>query len=925
VSWVLFVVLTCSATGFAQNPTVNSPSTPAKVMHVEQFTGESPTALVGKTTSLIVSGHTRSPEPSATAGMVEQLIFQSGNTVPNRRIEVPVPPARVFDELTGTIKLRATCQHVSMALLIRFPGQVNPQTGEPLTMEFAGDSYSSTPDWQTLTCRTSDKAIQSRLIRLRGQLATGGNPIRLDGPMYVDRMVISFQVPAGGSGIQFDELKIGPIVSPATQNVPMQVQTAPVSPLKLEGDRVLKNGKPFFPIFTVYHGESLDTVAETGVNTVWIPDYHNKPLLRALAQMDIGAFAQPPRPQENGDVQQTSGLRSIPDWTSPVWAWMLGVEIPANELSHISHWVDQVRDADRAQQRPILADVQGNERSFHRRVSFLGTSQFGAHTDLNPKDYFYQLRQRQNRALPGKPMFTFVQTEAAGSLLDHRPKNAPLPIVEPEQILLQAYASIAAGYKGIGFWKQIPFTEDQPGLNERIHAIRLFTSHCKVIEPWLATGTIADDVPVMISNGKSDSRDKSLLTLSTRWDAVRDENGQLRKIESDVRATTIITDRGMLILPCWFEDGGQCVPGPQAATGIRLFVRGGGDFAQAWEVTPTSVGQLNLELKRIAGGTEIHLKNFDRHSAIVISSDPNLVTEMQDRMRGVRASAAQSAVSLAQLKYERVSAVHDELLTMAPAVSDAEAYLRSAEVWLTRAQDELTAGHHHDARIASQKALQYVRTLQRRHWINATSSMPSITSSLDTVCFQTLPYHYQQLAEIARRRESTGNLIPSGGFDDERSLVDGGWLNASSEQAKCHLDLRPGSIGECLSLSVHNANLTSSEPGLISSPEIPVLANEIVVISGMVLVPNALQRSRDGLLIYEAFSETSRTQIGSFDSTSIPGNRTAAVRWHQPTNGWKKFTLIRQMPTDGFLHLRVELDSPGTILLDEVQVKKLEL
>lgn len=845
----------------------------------------------------------------------EQLLFQSERHQDGLYIDLPVPASRVFDELKTSVSVRAVVHRVSMSLIIRFPGQVDPRTNQPLLMEYSGDRYTETGKWQELTCHTSDEEMSSRLIRFRSELANGLTPVELGGEMYVDRIRIRFDVPEGKSGIEIDDLRFGPIVSPTRKTQLREASPPKPSPLSIDKDRVYKNGQPFFPVFTVYHGESLDTVAKTGVNTLWIPDVNNRPLLIALRDMGIGAFAQPP-PLDPQNIQQTSVEQvEFPEWMNQVWAWMLGVHIPPNELSYVSNWSSQVREMDRAQRRPILADVKSNERAYHRMISFLGSSQPSMQSDLNPSEYFERLRQRQNRALLGKPMFTFAQTEAASSLLDKRPAGSTLPVIEPEQILFQGYAGIAAGYKGIGFWKQISFADEAPGLNERILAIRLFGLHCKLLEPWLATGRIAGEVPVIVDGTEKRG---SGLPISSRWDSVESDT-QNAQPQKEIRATKIFSDQGVLILPVWFEDGAQCVPGPQASKGIRMAVSGCGEFATAWEVTPTSISQSNLELSRIAGGTEIHLKNFDRQAAILITNDKQAVADLQKLVTEIRGPAAETAVEMAALKLKRVQDVHQQLKEQAPQIANADLTLRSAEYWLEAAETELSKGHEHDAFLASRKCLQYVRLLQRAHWENATASLSSTTESLEALSFQTLPEHWKMMSDIAQRTAST-NVLPSGDFEDARSLVNAGWLNASPETSAGSLQLRPHASGNYLALSLRRTAITHIDHSVLLSPEVSVQDGDVLIITGQVQIPAPLELPQHGVVICDVFSEQSRQ---SGDSDADASDTCSGVRFHEVTRGWKPFRMIRRVPADGFVHLKFELECAGTVHFDNVKISKL--
>lgn len=861
----------------------------------------------------LVRRHRRTTDDAHSGKGCEQILFQSSQVLPDQRLTLNLPPSRVFDELAVSLWVRANCQSLRLGVRIRFPHQMDPATGEPLSMDYFGDTYGKPAAWQQLTCRTTDERIQSRLIRLRAQLAESPRSTVPDlREMYVDQVVLGFQVPQGDSAIQLDDLKFGPIVTPQSRGpLPETVRERTPSPLSIVDDRILKRGEPFFPVFTIYHGESLDALATTGINTLWIPDYTDRYLLSALESMDLGAIAQPPQPTLEEAVLRRTGIPTFPEWTAPVWAWMLGFDVPSNDLPYVSGWASQVRDADRGSPRPILVDVEGNERAFHRNAELLGSSDFSIQTSVSVQDHLRHLRRRRDVALPGKPMFTFVQTEASSALLDYFGPAGPMPVVEPEQILHQGYAAIAAGYRGVAFWKQIPLDTSRTGLNERIHAIRIFSIHCRILEPWLATGRVIDEAPVQTDEDIARKKPKHASPLFSRWDRIvvpvahADQGDEVHlDTTSGIRATVLRTDRGLMVLPVCYEPGSQCVPGAQTAPGIWILVRGH-DEPQAWEVTPTSIDSSNLELRRVDGGTEIHLKEFDRHSAIVITRDPSAIEELKQISRRLRHDAASAYVALAELKFSRVNAVHERLRSLAPPIGETEVLLRRALFQVGEAKRELAAGHDDDARKWSQKALQNLRALQRRYWDAAVDPLPGVTTSLLATNFQTLPEHWEFLAEVGRSPGRSLNLLPSGDFEDEEALRTT-WSHGSEPSSESHVQLRPGGAGKGaahLSLSVHSAE---SPPLVLIGPEISTAPGTIVVITGKYRIPQPLSASSEGLLIFDTLA-----------------GRTGAVRSRRTGSHWQTFNLIRRVPEEGSLRVRVELHGPGIVDLDDFAVHAL--
>ncbi len=856
--------------------------------------------------SELIKSHQNIDFDSHTGSHCEQFIFNSTQYIEEERLELEVPPSRVYDEFQSSIWIRTNCPDVRLMLRLRFPNQLDPRTGQQLTLDLSGDRYSTFGKWQRIGCQTTEAAINQRLNLARAALSSQGNPVEIDArEVFVDQMALLISVRQGESALQIDDVHYGPIVPPNSQVMEFEPKRTVKTRLKIFDDRILKDEAPFFPVFTLYHGESLDDIRTTGVNALWIPDYADQPLLQALAEMDIGAFAQPPQLTPEEAVLNRKGLPAFQDWTEPIWAWMFGYEIPEDDVRYLASWSQQVRAADQHMRRPILADVTGNERAFHRKVELLGSSQFVINTSVSMPRHAKQLKHRRNMALPGKPMFTLVQTEAATPFLDQRTDEQALPIVEPEQILHQGYAAIAAGFKGVGFWKQIPFDAQIPGLNERIHAIRLFALHAQILQPWLATGRVVDDIPVRLDSGDAKIQAGLYGPLKSRWDTpIEQASATQNQRQSEILATVIRSDDGILILPVWYEENEQCVPGPQAASGIRMLLKG--DIWQAWEVTPVGVTQSNLEVSWPAGGTEIYLKEFDQQSAIIITDKPAVIERLQKDCRRVRNDAARSMVTLAGLKFERVQKVHLELQELNATIPHAELFLKQAYSYLETSNQEIESSHPVEAYASACKSLQYLRMLQRQYWEAANQDLPSVVTSLDATGFQTLPDHWKMLQEVGTRQQTSPNLIPTGDFEDADALPKL-WRNGSSEVGKKMIQRQQDQLRNDYHLSLQLES-TPGESGdiVLASPEVEVFAGDLVVITAQVRVNRPFLSAQDEFLIFD-------TLVGSH----------GAVRFTDPKKDWQTVKIVRKISRDARFRVRLELRGNGHVDIDDLRVHRL--
>lgn len=861
-----------------------------------------------------LAAHALDTRDSHSGQQCELLVFRPArDNIEGARIALPLKACRVFPELEAKVWVRGTFASVQVGVRLRFPHQIDPRTSAPLAVDVFGESYSNVGQWQQLTCATTQQLVSTRLLRARSQLSDELRPVVLDErEPYVDQLVLLVSIPPAREGAEFqalqlDDVEFGPLVAPE-RTAPVRITPARAgSPLTFNDDRVRRDGRPFFPILIPYHQEPLEQISGSGVNMLWIPDYQDRPLLAAIESLDLGAIAAPPQPTPEEVLTGRSTIASLPDWTSPVWAWMLGFEIPADDRSYVAGWAKQVRDADRQLQRPIMGDVAGAEQNFHRTFSFLSASRFSVHTSLSPRDSFLQLRARRDAALPGKPMFCFVQTEASDAILQALGNRAS-PVVEPEQILHQAYAAVAAGFKGIGFWKQIPFNVNGEGLDERIAAMQVFAAHARILEPFLSTSRVAFEIPVIVDGPTGRNSRPAASPLASRWNRpvqqASFEPAPESGLAAEIRAAVLQTDYGLLLLPVWFEPNGQYVPGPQHAQNVRFLLPGVGDVAQqAWEVTSTGISQSNLELQRIAGGTELVLAKFDQSTAIILSSDQQQMEALRQRARDYRHVAAEAYVSLAEKKLRRVAQVHDELTAQGHPHPQSAALLESAARSATVARQEMLADHAEEARIASQRALQFLRTLQRGCWETAVASVGNPATSLELCSFQTLPGHWRLIEELAGIRFPDSNRLTGGSFENDETVMTHWGQDPDSNRAAV-LDLGPGgpARGQVLSLSLPEG--LAGRPFALLSPPVEVSPGELLLITGQVRIPQTLRGVDAQFLIFD-------TQVG----------RAGAVRFPGTATDWTTFRMLRRVHESGNLRLRFELSGAGAVQLDDVRVQ----
>jgi hypothetical protein len=897
--------------------------------HADGFESERPSWRISAETTETAQlrRHERTPTQVHSGQWAEFIQLDAIRREERIFLEHAVPPALVFEELTASVWVHSNRPGLKLGVRIVFPNQIDPRTNRPLTADLYGGEYTTPRRWQQLTCQTTETEVRKLVGRMRAQLARSIRASEFNAHgLYVDRVVLSLVVAPGGYEFALDDLELGPLVEPTANGAPI-VQAnwdEPIKPPLTLGDgRLLREGQPFFPIVVPYHGEDPQFLRQLGFNVVWIPQYDDRPLLEALAAAGLGAMAAPPvqelRPAEAAfsETGSDAGLPPFSSDTANILLWTLGCEIPATELRSVRAAAEAVRDAD-PYRRPIFADVTGNAREFHRTIDLLSLSRHSIHTSLSPVEYAAFLERTQHQALRGKPTFAWIFIEPNSANLANRPREAAPPLVEFEQVLMQVYAALGAGQKGLGFWTRARLDDESPAGIERRNAVLIANLQLYLLRRWISAGKVVDLAPVRLGEGTPPGPRGWNQTLLTRYNRLANDVRPPDALAGKVRAPVLRSDAGWLVLPQWLEADAQYQPGAMTAQDVRLLLRGE-EAPHAWVVTPTGVHPHEVTCNtEAAGGTEIRLARLEQCAAIVLTRDLALIEELRRETQRTRELGGPAYVELAQARLDRVQLVHAELQRLAPKpVQEGDFVLAEAQRELRQAEKELHAGNFDGARLSAERVLRLTRLVMHAHWENAARTVASPVSTPYTISFQTLPDFWRLMQSVGRGRPSADNLLPGGHFENwDNILYPGGWSRetpGSTEQIRTALELSTGGVsGRCLRLAAwavdsRNPPLALDAPPLrLSSPPLPVYSGQIVHIRGQVQIEVPVTGDPDGLRVYDNLSGT----VG-------------ALRWGSdaPRGRWLPFELLRPVQRSGELQVTIELCGLGDVRLDELQVK----
>ncbi|GDY09494.1 hypothetical protein LBMAG52_29800 [Planctomycetia bacterium] len=888
---------------------------------------------------------------------VEQLVFRTTSGPTQLVLDHKLPVAQAIDDLKLKLHVRATGGAVRIGLRVVFPRQNDPRTpAKQLKTVLYGDSYTKVGSWQELKVGTSIKALQEEKRRLRAEL----RPTTLDlDQAVVDRVVLELSLDSGKTELLVDELRFGPFVKPvANGNIQLAQNAEDVArwPVSFQLDRLSVDGKPFFLRMLPYHGERVEDLRDAGFNVIWIPEAGDVDLQRSLKQQGLWAIAAPPQLRgSTGNTlsNESAGLLPIPRDRDNLLAWNLGVAVSPESQRSVLQWISQVKSADRERHRPIMIDVTGGERIYSRNTEMLGTSRHMFNSTMSFKTYRESLDQHRKLARPGTFLFTWLPTEPMPDVALQRKAAGRIPIIiEPEQIFLGAHSALAAGCRGLGFSLSESLDAKTPGASERRLAIGLLNLELSLLEDFLAAGTLVEQRPFEItapsgSGIKSHDvafRNSAISRADKDARLAAHKSGLLReaRIRSELEAAVFRTDKATLLLPIWYEDDAQFVPGQLAAPGATIDVASVPETAFAYEVTTTRIAPLNSE--PIPGGRRVKLPAFDTTAAIIVTSDPSVIADLKRKMETMQAQSARNWIELAKAKLNRVRIADDELTKLGAGQPDAPQLLAQARGMIQKAEgifpgDALEraiaqareAGQRKSPNSAdvvqlrkrfdeaarySQTAMQSLRILQKAHWETATHRLKSPVGSPHTLCFQTLPDHWRLIAMLGKSTtRASENLLTKGDFEvlDYPTLSRFGWQTVPTTlptgvRAAVQVLTATGRDSRCLRLvaapDTNNdpPNMLDVAPLTLTAPAIAVRAGQVLHISGWVRVASAV--------------------TGSFDGVTLSDNLTGrSGAWHwQEKREWQRFEMLREAYQDGPFALTITLHGLGDVQFDDLEV-----
>jgi hypothetical protein len=823
--------------------------------------------------------------------------------------------AAVSDELSASVWVKTSRPGLQLVARVVLPHEPDPNNLDSrLTTLLRGDVYRQLGRWQRLEIGRPVVLAKQQQQVMQKQL---GRTLNFT-DAYVDALLLNIYTGTGVSEVWIDDLEIGPVQSPVAPD-PGKRPAALASRTKtraavveFNGSQLRVGGKPFF-IRGIRHSDTpLPALRAAGFNTLWIDAADDPALLQQAA--DLGFWIVPSLPVTQPEAQTvTTDAIALEVNRCPapdaVLFWDLGGALALEQSNLVAQAAKRVREADPG--RPLGADVWDGLLPYSRNLNLLGVHRWPLMTAMSFIDYSNWLQQRRLLANPGTYLWTWIQTQTPDwyttLVYDRSSKDSfDEPIgPQPEQIRLLTYTALGAGCRGLGFWSDRFLADNHQG-RDRLLGVALLNQEIEMIEPLLVA---ADGPGQWIETGNP-----------------------------EVRAAVMRSPKSVLVLATWMGGLAQFVPGQEATNKLTIVVPQVPQGSQAWEVTPGEVRALHSE--RVLGGTKVIVPEFGLTTAIVFTSDTNLVIRFQEQCKAMRQQAAQWTYELAVQELQKVLRIEEQLERGNHKLPDGPALLKDARDRLAATKQYWDSRRYTDCYREGQRVLRPVRILMRAQFDQAVKDLNNPVASPYAVSFYTLPRHYEFMAQF-QTGKSAGNVLRGGDFEEEPAgqpqetwtpqAITNDDVELKAERVKLIAFEPPKDpkqkavpapsgprqdlpiVGkQCLMLEIKPRNKEAVPQALertflaINSPTVRLQPGTPVKVSAWIRIPKTLTATSDGALIYDS-----------------AGGEPLAYRLHDAT-GWALITLYRRVPASGMINVTLALTGIGAVYFEDIKIEPMQ-
>jgi hypothetical protein len=873
----------------------------AMAQYVESFeTPEKTWRMADHDCTVNLQQHARVYGQAHAGQACEYLQFRAGTGTFAHLIH-DIPASRVIGELNISLWIKSNRPGLQLAARVILPRSKDPRTGAPLTALIRGNSYSQAGVWQKLTLDQVDLLVSRQLPLLRSQLAADVS----DREAYIDLVVLNGYGGTGQSEIWIDDLEvacagstdISPVRTPGepppetavtsssaiSSSVTDPPQNGPAAQDQSARDQstISLGGRPRLVRAIDYNGEPFAYLKSLGFHAVRLLAPPTPTQLQEAEASEMRLIVPPPLGNATGEPSADEHV---------TLAWDLGDSVTTELLEPTRRLATQLQAVPDSRRRPMLCLPREGVWHFSRLVDLIVLEPPCPQSSLPLEQLGDWYLQRARLMRPGTPFWASIRTQMHPSIReqmqafgDTSPVSATL---EPEQIQLLTYHAIASGARGLWFRSESRLDATDRQTQLRAKALEYLNLELQRIEAWAATGT---------------------------------HESEIATSDPTVRASLLKTDRSRLLVVIRKLRDQQYIAGREDARPITLEISGVPTTDEAYLIGETGLQRLRHERN---AGMLITLPPPAQVSLVVLTQDSLAVNFLAMEINKTRPRRDALAGEIAANVYTSVVETSQQLQSALPVARSSDqdwngSTLSQARSALQHYERLTTGGGHERAEESLQRGLQLLASARYEQWSSIASAFPMPVASPLCVSYHSLPQHLA-LSQKLRTATWGPNALAGGDLENLQHLQSAGWRNLTSLPSEMHTRVElslhnPRSGRSSLRIQCWPAQADQAPPVIESPPmsivsgPVSVRAGQVVRIHGWARVPERIQGSLDGLLIFD----------------SIAG-RALAARLDQSPD-WQEFTLYRAIPRDTSLTLTFALSGMGEAWLDEVTVNALDL
>ncbi len=790
-------------------------------------------------------------------------------------------------ELVPTLWVKSNVETQLVARVV-LPHSFTADSREPITLLVEGEVASPKRGWQKLVFSdkkvTFDKLVSQKLWLLRERYPNAEISSR---SAFVDRVMVRVLGRRGRNEVAIDDLLIqgaigatkknklivDPHLQKASANLAIDDQK-PKALVTRQGSVLLYRGLPLAIRSIQHNGESFEFLKRIGFNTIELREPATAAQLQEAKRLSLWLISPPP---------EYSGVYKFDDSFDRVLAWRAGEKLSNHDLPDVQQTIRELQKSDYRSDRPILLDVVSDWGMYGRLGSIITVSPSTIASGFSLRDYDYWIA-RWRKSAGDIPFFVGIQTELPQGLANQVTsmigRSTPVPI-GPQQMQYAAYEALSSGARGIRFMSRSRLDSDDPAGRLRTASVAWLNQQLIQLTPWMAGAVVMDKFKTGVQNLEI----SELKTDQARLLLVQKTTGYEQWFAGDasVVVKSFIDTRSKTADQAYHL--GEMGPMPKSSStpnglSIQLI---DGECCSAYMVTQSAM------LNRVARSYDATSRRARSQLKLQLVQNRSAIMQLISQQN--TAVGAGNASVQAPLDQAMIALRQAQQLIANQSYITADAYLSQANFQLARSQREMV--------------------LQARRGFNAATGSPLVLH------YSLIPEHWD-LSRRLRQIRWQPNGLAGGDFENLGHLQKHGWKNQRNDNdaVTTHVELSrdaavAGQFGLKMTVSsrqgLSNDHLVQNSPIWISSGPVPVKLGQLVRIHGWVRIDQTITGSANGFMITDSL-----------------GGKELSERFFK-TNGWQEFTLYRAADRNGTIQVQFALCGLGSILLDEVTIRAVDL